>query len=211
MRKLAVVLFFYFIFNSFTNAAVVKEYSSSHYKIKAKDIPSLLAEVKHLGPKYDKKSAWALLKWDLIVEFSYRSNELGCKVFPDKVTVVANTDLPTWQDVESTKNASKSWWKNFYLFIDEHENKHLNNVYLHSVLLEEKLLKGAYFTSCIKAKLNYLDLKYATLTKIKNEDLSIDKIAMKQFNSNTELFSPLKSANGGLVIESGLMRSFIGF
>lgn len=206
--------FFFYIFISvfYTSAAaeVKPTLTTTYYDLNAKNVSSLVKNVKKSGPKYNGKSVWAMLKWDLQVEYSFKSNQSGCRLVVDKVEVIANISLPNWLERKEEKPKNNHWWIEFSNFIKEHELKHYNNVFHQATVLEKAISNNALFDSCHFARINYLDQKTKTIDKIRIKDTEIDIEAVKLYSSNNALFEPLRSITGGLVIESGFMKSFVG-
>ncbi|MCO4797638.1 MAG: DUF922 domain-containing protein [Colwelliaceae bacterium] len=205
--------FFYIFISVFYNSAIAEvkpTLTTTYYDINAKNVSSLVKNVKKSGPKYNGKSVWAMLKWDLQVEYSFKSNQAGCRLVVEKVEVIANISLPNWLEREEEKRKENHWWVEFSSFINKHEIKHYENVLQQATVLEKVISNNELFESCHFARLNYLDQKTKTIDKIRIKDTEIDIEAVKLYSSNNALFEPLRSITGGLVIESGFMKSFIG-
>lgn len=196
------------LFSCFSQAEVKTEYTIIQYNFDAKNIESMVAKVKSEGPKIGGNSAWAAIKWDLVTEYSFSSNDSGCKIVIDEMELIANVTLPNWQDIEKKSTAIQNWWRKYLSFIEQHENLHFEGALTSAKDFEKQLYKMPIEQDCKEIKSNYLRLKRAFIKDVAIIDLDIDKKSSLIFNSNHKLFRPLKN-HSPVVFESGGMASYI--
>lgn len=206
----AFIVIFAILFCNKGVAEVKETLTTTYFDVKGRNVSSLIENLKTTGPKFEDRSVWAILKWDLKVEFSFKSNQEGCQLVVKEVEVLADISIPSWQDSQKRNRKIKNWWNDFIIFIKEHENKHYKNVFHQASVLQKNISNGKSFESCQLARINYLEQKIRTIDIIRKNDIEIDVEALRLYSSNSALFEPIRSVNGGLVIESGFMKSFIG-
>ncbi|GLX79277.1 hypothetical protein tinsulaeT_26170 [Thalassotalea insulae] len=194
---------------AYAEIEIGKELDITYYQVSGKNIEELRQSVKENGPSMATgKKLWAKAAWEIVTEYHFKTLESGCLISVSSMKVVADVSLPQWRDVDSLSTKTKEWWQEFSEFMYQHENLHVDNVINEAKALKQAITKQQPLPSCELARNKYFFLKREYLAEINFNDVKIDRAAMQRFNSNERLFEPLK-ASGGLVIESGGMRSII--
>ena len=181
------------------------------YEIEAENIKELVEQVQVYGPEHQGKATWAMLSWDIVIEYNFKSYDGLCHINIVHAEVFAQVRLPKWSNSDLLSNEKRKWWRQFLTFISGHEKAHIENVHRETSDLVETLSTHKGFDNCDEAKENYIDSKHASLAKIKENDKQIDELALKAFYRNEVLLDALGAMGGSIVIESGASRSFIGF
>jgi len=197
-----------FVFSHFVRAEVSYQYTNSYYDFSADNIKGLIKAVKNQGPKVGIKNAWAIVKWDLNTEYSFKTSEEGCKIVVESMDLLANVTLPKWTNIQNQTNTLQSWWAEYLKFITEHEGFHFDNALISAKEFETTLLDMPVEENCTKVKSKYLALKHRLLITVQVKDRQIDSSSKKRFYSNEKLFSPLNRQTS-VVFESGGMSSYI--
>jgi len=196
------------LFCCLAQAEVKFQYTANYYKFDALDISDLVKNIKEKGPKIGGKDAWAIIKWDLNTQYSFKSTDSGCNIVIDDIELVANVTLPNWQDVKGKSAFIRDWWGKYSAFIKQHEDLHFESALSSAKTFEKQLLKMKEQVDCKKVKLKYLILKSQFIVNVNLDDKKIDKRSKRLFDSSDKLFAPLNN-HGSVSFESGGMSSYI--
>lgn len=191
-----------------TQAEVTSHYTTTHYSFNARDVEDLVQKIKSKGPKIGSKTAWAIINWNLTTQYSFSSTEQGCNIVVEDMEVLANVVLPNCKNIKNKKADIQNWWKEYYAFMEKHEDLHFESALTSAKDFEQKLFEMEEQPDCKKVRYKYLMLKKEFLDNVNLVDKSIDKNTSQQFYTNVKLFSPLKKFSP-IVFESGGMSSFI--
>ncbi|WP_426358332.1 DUF922 domain-containing protein [Pseudocolwellia sp. HL-MZ19] len=208
------VCFLLFLNINYANATdkVSADVSVSYYDVKADSVDDLFEKIKINGPKVNNKSAWATLRWDLNTEYHFkRTSNTRCRFVTREVSVIAEIILPNWENINEQENDLQRWWKKFSKYIEDHENKHLDNIIYNSKVMTEKIKDLPFFDGCSGARNNYLSVKHDILGAIRKADKIIDKNTFRDIQDNKPLFRYLPRQMRSITIESGGMQSYITF
>lgn len=209
--KSLTILAFILMLSSFASKAELSsKLEVTEYPLTANNLAELVKALKSNGPKFGKRSVWAVIQWDLTVQYRYRTVSGKCHVVTESIDVVGDISLPNWSDIDSKSESIQTWWQEFYQFIKAHETLHYDNVVNHAKWLKTELENSTGFDTCDLARQHYLRKKYEAIQLITEVDRSIDRKAKVTYSNNSALFEPLRAVSGGLVIQSGFMNSYIG-
>lgn len=189
-------------------AEVKFQYTTNFYEFDAHGIGDLVKKIKEKGPKIGNKDAWAIIKWDLNTQYSFKSTKNGCNIVVDDMELVANVTLPSWQDVKNKSAFIRDWWGKYTVFIKQHEDLHFESALTSANKFEKQLLSMNEQLDCKKVRLNYLILKNQFIVNVDLDDKKIDKRTKRLFYSSDKLFSPLNN-HSSVTFESGGMSSYI--
>lgn len=139
MKFLFILFISLAVFSSY--AKVQYQFTTTTYEIKANNIDDLLIKVQQNGPKLKQHNSWAVLSWDLNTEYHFISNQQGCQLIADQISIIAEVTLPYWKNIDDNNPSVRKWWKKFTDFIKIHEDKHFTNVYKIASALEINIVK----------------------------------------------------------------------
>lgn len=196
------------VFSSVSQAEIQSTYIKNYYDFNAQDIKGLVASVKKTGPKVGDKTVWASIKWQLNTEYSFRSSDEGCNLVIKDMVLVAEVQLPKWQNIQKHDIGLRNWWKSYFAFVEQHENLHFDNALASAKQFELTLFNMPAQLDCNKVRMEYLALKHQFIYGAGIKDQQIDLAAKRLIDSKTELFSPLKSYSN-VSFGSNSMSSYI--
>ncbi|WP_206483486.1 DUF922 domain-containing protein [Thalassotalea sp. G2M2-11] len=192
-------------------AKVDENIATSYYQISGKNFKELSQSVLENGPTtISGKQPWAKVAWNILTEYHFKTLKNGCLFVLSSMEVEADIFLPIWQNVSDVSPKTRLWWQEFSLFMEQHEQRHVDNVMEVAKSFQQAITQFDVFTSCDAALQHYFDVKNQYMDEINANDFAIDRAALSRINSNERLFEPLKDI-GGISIESGGMRSVISF